>query len=434
MKIDDRTYLLRQNEALYAATLDEFSSKCYELASTNEIIKNSNYNKGSFYYRFKTKDDIYFALIDYVYTTQVSLFNNQNIKLNNLTDIEEIIRLMFTQLKQLYIIDPRYIDLLNMIYKESPQFNDYIRQNCVESQFERFVMKLEIIMRKSYSQKETDTFLDLLTFSYHNINIDFDYEFDSYVNNVIHFLLKCHETKTNRISKTKFELSDIESNFTVLLARYGAKVAGDDENAVVISKLLKNQIDYIKEIRDTLKIQKITLENIVTSGIKKSLKDYDHLLDLLSLDYAQISFHNLTNIQKIVLLAVYNVLLGKEMIVIDYQIKFIYFNDTKQLLNSILPIICSTTKVVLLEEVISLIPSIFKNIYYIDNFGNIKKLSNSDVVIDFEKDLVIEYFDEFDNLKTEYFARKDPIIMKYLRDYKVININTYSKLSIDDLI
>jgi len=178
MKINDRTYLLRQNEKLYLATLEEFSLKCFVLASTNEIIKKSNYNKGSFYYRFKTKDDIYFALIDYVYTTQISLFNNQNFKVNNLVSLEEIIRLMFDQLKQLYIIDNRYVDLLNTIYSETAQFNDYIRQNCIESQLERFLMRLEIILRKSYSQIETETFLDLLTFAYHNKNISFDNNYD----------------------------------------------------------------------------------------------------------------------------------------------------------------------------------------------------------------------------------------------------------------
>ncbi|MCK4551828.1 MAG: TetR/AcrR family transcriptional regulator [Tenericutes bacterium] len=434
MKINDRTYLLRQNEELFIATLQEFSLKSYVLASTNEIIKKSNYNKGSFYYRFKTKDDIYFALIDYVYTTQISLFNNQNFKVNNLVSLEEIIRLMFEQLKQLYIIDNRYIDLLNMIYIESVQFNDYIRQNCIESQLERFIMRLEIILRRSYSQLETEIFLDLLTFAYHNKNIDFNNNYDEYVENVIKFLITGHKKATTNLSKAEFDFDDIENNFTVLLSKYGTLATSDSENIVYISRMITDQQESIKEIKDKLKIQKITLENIIRSGIKKNLQDYEHLLDLLSLDYAQISYHNLTNLQKIILLTTYNVLLGKEMIIVDYQIKFIYFNDTKVLFNEIAPILCKTSKIVVLEEVINLIPSIYKNIYYINAVGIIKKLQNSEVVVDLIKDIVIDYYDEQDNLKTEYFARKDPIILTYLKDYKIININTYTRLSIDDLI
>ena len=85
----DRTYLLKQNQALFEATLDEFSSKPYDLASTNIIIKNSDYNKGSFYYRFKTKYDIYFALIDYIYTLGVASLNSSEVHLGNISKAEE---------------------------------------------------------------------------------------------------------------------------------------------------------------------------------------------------------------------------------------------------------------------------------------------------------------------------------------------------------
>ena len=380
------------------------------------------------------KDDIYFALIDYVYTTQVSIFNDTNIKLNNLFEIEEIIRIMFKQLKKLYIIDSRYIDLINTIYRESTQFNDYIKQNCVESQLDRFLMRLEIILRKSFSQYETEVFLDLLTYSYHNSNIDFDNNFDEYIDNIIKFLVKGYDKTPEKKNPTVFKYTEINDDFTVLLARYGSlsKISSDD--VVYISNIIKDEFEYLKDVRNTLKIQKVSLENIILTGIKKSLQNFDHLLDLLSLDYAQISYHNLTNLQKTVLLIAYNVLLGKQMIVIDYQLKFIYFNDTNTLLKEIVPILSKTSKIVLLEEVINMIPSIYKNTFYIDNNGIMSELHNEQIPTDFDKDIVIDYYDESDNIKTEYFERNNPVIMKYLEQYKIININTYTRLSIDDLI
>ena len=63
----DKTQVLLNNPEVYEETLNEFSSKSYDLASVNEIIKKSKYNKGSFYYRFKDKFELYISLLDYVF-------------------------------------------------------------------------------------------------------------------------------------------------------------------------------------------------------------------------------------------------------------------------------------------------------------------------------------------------------------------------------
>ena len=51
-------------DALLSAALDEFSSKSFEDASVNTIIRDARISKGSFYYRFKTKYDLYFRLLE----------------------------------------------------------------------------------------------------------------------------------------------------------------------------------------------------------------------------------------------------------------------------------------------------------------------------------------------------------------------------------
>jgi len=50
-------------ERLTAASLAEFTSKSYEEASVNTIIGRAGISKGSFYYRFKTKYDLYLHLL-----------------------------------------------------------------------------------------------------------------------------------------------------------------------------------------------------------------------------------------------------------------------------------------------------------------------------------------------------------------------------------
>ena len=106
--INDRTYLLRKNQALFLACLGEFTKNSFDQASINEIIKNSGLNKGSFYYRFKTKEDVYFALIDYVYTIQMSLFNEENIDFSSISSIKQALYLLYENINKLSILNSDY--------------------------------------------------------------------------------------------------------------------------------------------------------------------------------------------------------------------------------------------------------------------------------------------------------------------------------------
>lgn len=48
------------------ASIEEFSKKGYENASTNEIVKNAEISKGLLFHYFKNKKNLYLYLIDYV--------------------------------------------------------------------------------------------------------------------------------------------------------------------------------------------------------------------------------------------------------------------------------------------------------------------------------------------------------------------------------
>ena len=51
------------DERLYLAALEEFTSRSYDDASVNSIIERAGISKGSFYYRFDTKYDLYVELL-----------------------------------------------------------------------------------------------------------------------------------------------------------------------------------------------------------------------------------------------------------------------------------------------------------------------------------------------------------------------------------
>lgn len=53
----------KSRETLLKVSLEEFGLNSYEKASLNNIIKNAGVSKGSFYYHFKNKEDLYKHLL-----------------------------------------------------------------------------------------------------------------------------------------------------------------------------------------------------------------------------------------------------------------------------------------------------------------------------------------------------------------------------------
>ena len=56
------------SEALFQAAVQEFAAQGYEQASINAILKEAGMSKGQFYYHFKNKQGLYFALIEVLIT------------------------------------------------------------------------------------------------------------------------------------------------------------------------------------------------------------------------------------------------------------------------------------------------------------------------------------------------------------------------------
>lgn len=52
------------HEALFQAALGEFAAAGYDQASINAILEKAGMSKGQFYYHFKNKQSLYFALIE----------------------------------------------------------------------------------------------------------------------------------------------------------------------------------------------------------------------------------------------------------------------------------------------------------------------------------------------------------------------------------
>ena len=62
------------------SAIKEFSTKGYDNASINTIIEDSKTSKGTFYHYFKSKEDLFFYIIDYIINEKIEFIKNQQEK------------------------------------------------------------------------------------------------------------------------------------------------------------------------------------------------------------------------------------------------------------------------------------------------------------------------------------------------------------------
>lgn len=72
---DKKEKSFEKKQELINAALKEFSEKGYENASLNNILKEAGISKGTFYYHFSNKEDLYFYLISILIEEKKKFFN-----------------------------------------------------------------------------------------------------------------------------------------------------------------------------------------------------------------------------------------------------------------------------------------------------------------------------------------------------------------------
>ncbi len=365
--INDRTYLLRKNQALFLACLDEFTKNSFDQASINEIIKNSGLNKGSFYYRFKTKEDIYFALIDYVYTIQISLFNEENIDFSSIFSIRQALFLLYENLNKLSILNSNYYVLLQRIFKENIDLQNKIKKNCIEPILVRFNVKIKRLIDKKNIKINQRLFFHnlILNYYYFPFNLNELLSEDN-IYSVIKIILDSLKEEDNKLSKhnDSIVLPEFPDKLVYLLSN---KSRYYTEDTIFLGQYLIDEKAFLHEVREKLKLRKIDLNSIITEGIKRNLKDYSYLLALKNLDFSLKSFHLLNQIEKYFLALVYLNVIGTEKIVLNNLLKYADLKDIHLLFNELLPLLTKTCKIVVIEPEFPLFLDVINNLYYHNN-------------------------------------------------------------------
>jgi len=373
--INDRTYLLRKNQALFLACLGEFTKNSFDQASINEIIKNSGLNKGSFYYRFKTKEDVYFALIDYVYTIQISLFNEENIDFSSISSIKQALYLLYENINKLSILNSDYYVLLQRIFKENVELQNKIKKNCIEPILVRFNVKIKSIIEKQNLNINQRLFFHnlILNYYYFPFNLNELLSKDK-IYSVIRIVLNSlneEDIKPNKHNDL-FILPEFQDKLVYLLSN---KNGYYKENTIFLGQYLIDEKEFLHNVRENLKIRKVDLNSIITEGIKRNLKDYSYLLVLKNLNFSIKSFHLLNQIEKYFLALVFLNVIGTERIVLNNLLKFADLKDIHLLFTELLPLLSKTCKIVVIEPEFPLFLDVIDNLYYQKNNDVIKAVS-----------------------------------------------------------
>lgn len=116
---------LDESPALYEAALTEFAGHSFRDASLNEILKAANMNKGSFYYRFRDKMELYLSLLHRVGMEKLKLFEDAGIKRTSSGFFDEF-RNMATIGLRLVQRDARFLAFSRRILEEEPVVRERI--------------------------------------------------------------------------------------------------------------------------------------------------------------------------------------------------------------------------------------------------------------------------------------------------------------------
>ena len=376
MKYNDKTQILLSNPELFKASIEEFSSNSFAIASTNEIIKKSKINKGSFYYRFTNKEELFIALADHIIVTQIDLFNQRSISLNNLDSLSDV---LFEFFYNLYLLNKFDTSFYNFIVKHlyDKDSVNLINSSCIEPIYFRFKVKI-------------NTFSTISNFQYISVLVDNLYQnfpdillnssnIESDLKSFVEFVLvKQEENKTNKA--LNLESFHPNENLIFLLTK--------DQNFVFNDKfhtLLSCYINYKTVYKNLKKMSGVHIllsyNKLLANLIKNSYKDISHLSVLFN-EKLEYSYNSNKEFKKILSILIY--LSVKEVdIVIDQTINILSKSLQQTIFHEILPILSKTSKIVVLSESIDLDCN-YKDVYLIDNLNQVQKLDFANMKSDYE--------------------------------------------------
>jgi len=132
---------MKKNDIIKAA-LGEFSKNSYDNASVNNMIKESQTSKGTFYHYFKNKEELYLYLADIILRDKINFFKKTE-RENETQNPKNIFELFRLQVE-------KSIDF-SLAYPEYTAFSIQTRKETNEIIQEKMMKRMEFVSSDYYS-------------------------------------------------------------------------------------------------------------------------------------------------------------------------------------------------------------------------------------------------------------------------------------------
>lgn len=137
---------------MFEAALDEFSENAFDEASLNNIIKAAGLSKGSFYYRFSDKTDLYLCLLDKISKSKMHYLTGKASAAEFPEDFFEQFRYLYSMGVEYAVKEPRLNKLWKKFLSEKPKIKDIVKAAFPIGDFDF----LETLISRAYEKKQFD--------------------------------------------------------------------------------------------------------------------------------------------------------------------------------------------------------------------------------------------------------------------------------------
>jgi AcrR family transcriptional regulator len=423
MKYSDKTAILLENPDLFNATLTEFSEKPFNLASTNEIILKSGINKGSFYYRFNNKEELFVAMMDYVLVTQIDLFNQRK----DYSSMESLNSVFFELFYNLYLLhkeNEKFLTLLSLHLKD-PYASKIVSSLCVEPLIERFKVKFDLYNKIDYFQDIMIVFENL----YYNFPTSIFKKSDVYANlkRFVDFILTKNDSTSASLIEPSVDLNEFIPTSPISYLIIGDQTLTYPKDYFLISTHLYNYDKTAKKLKKMTRLFKLTIEKTVKVFINRSFKKLDHLL-VFNTNNVKALCENNKILERLLLIFMFLIVSEEPKVILDLDMTGFSQKEKRLIYLDILPILGKTSKIIVISNCIEA-DYIFDNVFYVDYLNKVTKLSFESVNKITNKNLEIQSDNE-NGTRIEYIEMEKV----FDANQKIRNVRTLYKLDYQTII
>jgi len=168
---------LTRGDKLIEAAIDEFTEKNFDEASLNNILKRADISKGSFYYHFKNKQELYLYIWDMVAKDKIDYLTRTMDQISDELfekNVFEIFRLLGRFGIEFAVKYPRYYQFSKRFFKEK---NEEVRRLVIErvGDEDNFSI-IDKLIKKAINNKELreDFAPDFITKLFRHLAVSFN--------------------------------------------------------------------------------------------------------------------------------------------------------------------------------------------------------------------------------------------------------------------